>query len=114
MKGNGNGSILGTCDAGRERECSKELVNVFSQVIEWIQEQTGADADEKSSTSAASEPKSFHDSLAAEIAEMKKSARKSSQDVQSVDVVSRFVSRILHEDTLVIKCCVVLPRLCRV
>ena len=32
LKGYGHGSILGTCDAGRERECSKELVNVFSQV----------------------------------------------------------------------------------
>ena len=26
------GTILGTCDAGKERECSKELLNVFNQV----------------------------------------------------------------------------------
>ena len=33
LRGNGFGNILGTCDAGKEKECSKELLNVFNQVL---------------------------------------------------------------------------------
>lgn len=35
----GYGVILGTCDSARERETSKELVNLFTQVIEEQEEQ---------------------------------------------------------------------------
>jgi hypothetical protein len=100
LKGNGNGSILGTCDAGRERECSKELVNVFSQVIEWIEEENGHD-DTDVYTANSVESKSFHDSLADEIAEMKQASRKSTQPVQSVDVVGEILFCKLYWSILV-------------
>lgn len=86
LKGKGHGSILGTCDAGRERECSKELVNIFSQVMEWIDE--GKSDNEEGTVGQSSSSGKSYDSLADEIKALKNAATRPVQPIVSVDIVS--------------------------
>jgi hypothetical protein len=86
----GHGAIIGTCDAARERETSKEMVNLLNQIIESISplsESANDGLDESVSASASNGggSQSIKDMLAQEIAEVKEKKSTATQNVMSVD-----------------------------
>ena len=77
----GHGAIMGTCDAARERETSKEMVNLLNQAIENLfpAPQTAAE-DEQEPYGG-----SVKDMLAQEISQVRKQKHSATQNVMSVD-----------------------------
>jgi hypothetical protein len=78
----GHGAIMGTCDAARERETSKEMVNLLNQAIEYLHPVPPVAADDEEQ-----EPwvGSVKDMLAQEISQVRKQKHSATQNVMSVD-----------------------------
>ena len=92
----GYAAIIGTCDAARERETSKEMVNLLNQAIETIDGDTqGSDCLDFSSV-----PESVDDMLALEIAKVKKQNHTATQNVMSINtkVKGLVLIKILRRD----------------
>jgi hypothetical protein len=86
----GHGAIIGTCDAARERETSKEMVNLLNQIIESMSPPGDSANDELDETVSASASngggsQSIKDMLAQEIAEVRQQKSTATQNVMSVD-----------------------------
>lgn len=78
----GHGAIMGTCDAARERETSKEMVNLLNQAIESIFPASPAAAEDEEQESRGG---SVKDMLAQEISQVRKQKHSATQNVMSVD-----------------------------
>ena len=76
---------MGTCDAARERETSKEMVNLLNQAIETMCPPTAESENKKEPEMASSGSGSVKDMLAQEIAQVKKQKHSATQNVMSVD-----------------------------
>lgn len=76
-------AVIGTCDAARERESSKELCNLLTQAIEKLglskEPEIGADAEDEN-------PKmeSIEDMLRNEVQQLKNQSKRGAQDVVSI------------------------------
>ena len=73
---------MGTCDAARERETSKELVNLLNQAIESLSPTVAEHSEPASSYSGGG---SVKDMLAREIAQVQGQKHSATQNVMSVD-----------------------------
>lgn len=73
---------MGTCDAARERETSKEMVNLLNQAIESIFAAPPAAAEDEEQESRGG---SVKDMLAQEISQVRKQRHSATQNVMSVD-----------------------------
>ena len=78
----GKSIVVGTCDAARERETTKEVVNLLLQAIETYKSNNNitTEAEEPASISS-----SIEDMLKAELAEVKAQKHSTTQDVMSVN-----------------------------
>ncbi len=85
----GHGVVIGTCDAARERETSKELVNLLNQAIEEIypsaEHDTGEDnRDDEIEEESNQPPSSIENLLRAELNEVKQKKHGSTQNAVSI------------------------------
>ena len=87
----GHGVVIGTCDAAREKETSKELVNLFTMLLEdeslFPRGAIVPDSVESASNddnANSSSVLSIKDMLAKELSEVRGSNRQSSQPVRSI------------------------------
>lgn len=78
----GHGAIMGTCDAARERETSKEMVNLLNQAIETLYPATQMVTEDVEQESWGG---SVKDMLAQEISQVRKQKHSATQNVMSVD-----------------------------
>ena len=81
----GHGAIMGTCDAARERETSKEMVNLLNQAIEIMCPASVESEINIAPETATSGSGSVKDMLAQEIAQVRKQKHSATQNVMSVD-----------------------------
>ena len=81
----GHGAIMGTCDAARERETSKEMVNLLNQAIESLGMAIRDDTESTQHESSSGGTDSVKDMLAQEIAQVRKQKHSATQNVMSVD-----------------------------
>lgn len=92
----GKSIVVGTCDAARERETSKEMVNILLQSIEIYKAQRNAEKNEGCDSSGQAEEDSSNswsiaDMLRQELAEVKAQKHSTTQDVMSVNTGIRGV-----------------------
>ena len=76
--------VIATCDAARERETSKELVNLFSQTIEDLKEASAGD-DNNIDDNNNNQTSSIQDMLQQELNEIRGRTNKNVQNVMSIN-----------------------------
>ena len=96
----GHGAIIGTCDAARERETSKEMVNLLNQAIEIMCPTSTTENEYLEPESTSSGGGSVKDMLAQEIAQVRKQRHTATQNVMSVDtkVKGLVLIKIMRKD----------------
>ena len=76
--------VIATCDAARERETSKELVNLFNQTIEDLKEASAGD-DNNNDDNNNNQTSSIQDMLQQELNEIRGRTNKNVQNVMSIN-----------------------------
>ena len=96
----GHGAIIGTCDAARERETSKEMVNLLNQAIEIMCPTSTTEDEYPEPESTSYGGGSVKDMLAQEIAQVRKQRHTATQNVMSVDtkVKGLVLIKIMRKD----------------
>ena len=96
----GHGFVLGTCDAAREREASKELVNLLTQAIEETQMQNTDSTTKSEDNGNALNSTSIERMLADELSEIRNQSHKDSQNVISINtnVKGMVLVKLMRDD----------------
>lgn len=76
--------VIGTCDAAREREASKELVNLFNQIVEEINSEKPASEDHINAEES-NQAKSIQSILQEELDEIRAQSSSTTQRVMSIN-----------------------------